>query len=322
MRPPDRSPLAVIALSVSLAGCLWGGGEEAFQGYVEGVYVYVAPEVGGRIAERPAGDGATVAAGDPLFRLDEAAIAPRIEEAEARLAQAEAQLANLVSGKRPEEIAVIEAGKKQAEAAFTQAEKDFDRNRQLFEQRVVSQAAVDAARERRDVARARLDEAESQLAVAALPAREEEIQAARRNRDAVAASLAQLRTEHAKYRVAAPVGGLVARTYFEPGEVVPAGQPVASLLPPGNRKILFFVPEAELAAVSIGQRVRIGCDSCRDGLAATVTFVATEAEFTPPVIYSTETRGKLVFRVEARPEGAAADLKVGQPVDVRAGASR
>ena len=94
-----------------------------------------------------------------------------------------------------------------------------------------------------------------------------------------------------------------------------------SLLPDANKKIRFFLPEPLLATIKVGDRVRVGCDNCGAGLEAEITFIASQAEFTPPVIYSKDNREKLVFRVDARPLGDAAALKVGQPLDITLTAS-
>ena len=110
---------------------------------------------------------------------------------------------------------------------------------------------------------------------------------------------------------------LVQDTYYSEGEWVAAGNPVVSLLPPGNIKLRFFVPETEVGALKIGQAVRATCDGCAAPIAATITYISRQAEFTPPVIYSREQRAKLVFLIEARPEAAdAVKLKPGQPLDV------
>jgi len=98
--------------------------------------------------------------------------------------------------------------------------------------------------------------------------------------------------------------------------VVPAGRPVVSLLPPGNIKVRFFVPEPVLASIDYGDVVKVGCDSCSSDITAHISFIARQSEFTPPVIYSLEERSKLVFLVEALPSNPGA-LRVGQPVDVR-----
>jgi HlyD family secretion protein len=100
-----------------------------------------------------------------------------------------------------------------------------------------------------------------------------------------------------------------------PGEWVEAGGVVLSLLPPENVKVRFFVPEPLLGAMRVGQRVGLRCDGCPDDLSGTVRFIAPEAEYTPPVLYSVESRAKLVFMVEAWPDPGTA-LHPGQPVDV------
>ena len=103
--------------------------------------------------------------------------------------------------------------------------------------------------------------------------------------------------------------------YYRPGEMVPAGRPVLALLPPGNIKVRFYVPETALQNVAYGDTIKIGCDGCAKDLTARVSFIARQSEFTPPVIYSVEERSKLVFLVEALPDKPGA-LRVGQPVDV------
>ncbi|MBC8022334.1 MAG: HlyD family secretion protein, partial [Burkholderiales bacterium] len=118
--------------------------------------------------------------------------------------------------------------------------------------------------------------------------------------------------------VTAFVAGTVADTLFARGEFVPAGAPVVSLLPPGNVKVRFFVPEPTLGSIQVGQKVSLSCDGCANPIGAIVAFIAPQAEFTPPVIYSRDNRAKLVFLVEAKPAaGDAAKLHPGQPVDVR-----
>ena len=112
-----------------------------------------------------------------------------------------------------------------------------------------------------------------------------------------------------------PVSGIVQQVYYRPGETVQPAKPIVALLPPGNIKVRFFVPETLLARIAIGDRLHVTCDGCASDLAAAITFIARSAEFTPPVIYSLEERSKLVFLVEGRPEKPES-LRVGQPVSV------
>ena len=113
----------------------------------------------------------------------------------------------------------------------------------------------------------------------------------------------------------APVNGTVQQIYFREGETVPAQRPVVSIMPPGNMKVRFYVHEADLPKFAIGDEVRVTCDNCSAGLTAKIYFIATSAEYTPPVIYSLDERNKLVYLVQARPSRPDA-LRVGQPVSV------
>jgi HlyD family secretion protein len=115
--------------------------------------------------------------------------------------------------------------------------------------------------------------------------------------------------------VFSPVDGTVQQIYFRPGEIVPASRPVLALLPPGNLKVRFYVPQAVLPDIAYGDEVTVRCDGCAANLTARVSFIARQSEFTPPVIYSLDERSKLVFLIEALPDKPHA-LRVGQPVDV------
>jgi HlyD family secretion protein len=122
-------------------------------------------------------------------------------------------------------------------------------------------------------------------------------------------------TRLARRRMSAPIAGTIQQIYFREGETVPAQRPVVSILPPGNMKVRFFVPEPELPKLKVGDEVRVTCDGCADGLAAKIYFIATTAEYTPPVIYSQDERAKLVYLIQARPDRPES-LRVGQPVSV------
>jgi HlyD family secretion protein len=129
------------------------------------------------------------------------------------------------------------------------------------------------------------------------------------------ARLSSAQTRLKRRKVFSPVTGTVQQVYFREGEMVAAGKPVIALLPPGNLKVRFFVAQAELPKLAIGQAIKLRCDGCADGLTARISFMARSAEYTPPVIYSMEERAKLVFLIEARPDQPD-KLRVGQPVDV------
>jgi HlyD family secretion protein len=122
------------------------------------------------------------------------------------------------------------------------------------------------------------------------------------------ARLNSAQTRLARRSVFSPVEGTVEQIYYRPGEMVPASRPVLGLLPPGNLKVRFFVPETVLPNIAYG-------DTCAKDLTARVSFIARQSEFTPPVIYSLEERSKLVYMIEALPQQPSG-LRVGQPVDV------
>jgi HlyD family secretion protein len=306
----------LVLLALLLPACTGGSERPTFQGYVEGEFIEVAPEVSGRIAELRIGRGDQVDAGALLFRIDAAEAEEEVARAEAELARAEAQLTNLRAGQRPAEIAVIDASIAGAQASLDAARRDLARQEALFQRGIVAQARLDQAREAAAVAQARFLEAERRRDVASLPARNAEIEAAERSVAAAGAVLSQVRARLADYAVSAPAEGRIEDIFYEEGEVASAGSPVLSVLPEDRRKVVFFVPEPARPALPVGSRVAVSCDGCPDGLTAEVRFLASEPEYTPPVIFSRGTREKLVFRAEAALAGEAAELPLGQPVDV------
>jgi HlyD family secretion protein len=171
-------------------------------------------------------------------------------------------------------------------------------------------------------AQARVAELSDALKVAALPARSDQRDASTASAVAAGQVLRQSEWRSNQKQQTAPTQALVADVLFQVGEYVQPGQPVVSLLPPANTKARFFVPEAALAALRLGQKVQIRCDGCGQPIPATISRIATQPEFTPPIIYSNTQRSKLVFMVEAKPDAAQAlRLKPGQPLDVVAAAA-
>jgi HlyD family secretion protein len=129
------------------------------------------------------------------------------------------------------------------------------------------------------------------------------------------AKLNSARTRLERRSRVSPVAGTIQEVYFRGGEMVEPGRPIVSILPPGNVKVRFFVPQAVVPTLHISDRVRITCDGCRKDLYGHISFISAQAEYTPPVIYSLEERARLVFRIEAIPERPK-DLRIGQPATV------
>ena len=312
-----RHWLPCLALLLLLAACSRPA-ERLWSGYVEGDYVYVAAPLGGALAALAVQRGQAVTKGAPLFTLDSASERAAREEAEARAASARSQADNTDKGRRRDEVAVIEAQLGQSRAQAALAASELARTQRLIEQGFVSPAGLDGARSAARQAEARVAELGAALRVARLPARADERAAADALSDAARSALAQTQWREQQKQQRAPADGLVADTLFRVGEWVGAGQPVVALLPNGAVRARFFVPEAELGAVALGQPVELVCDGCGAAIPARIDFIATRAEYTPPVIYSNAQRARLVFLVEARPEAKdGARLKPGQPLDVR-----
>jgi HlyD family secretion protein len=311
--------LLLVAATLALAGCSDHQANE-FPGYMEADLVLVGSEQGGRVETLAVQEGDSVDKGAPIFTLEseaqEAEVAgskARLDEAEARLADARQQM------QRPGEIEVLEASLAQAQAMLQQSTLTLDRTQKLYDKHWVAQAQLDDAKAQHDRNAAAVAEAERRIVAARLPNRSDLIDAAAASVEAARHSLEQAEKNLAKRRVSAPAAGTVEEVYFRQGEVVNAGQAVVALLPPGNLKVRFFVQEPVRAELHTDQSVQVSCDGCQVGLSAKISFIAREAEFTPPVIFSREQRQKLVYLVEARPTDATAKLTAGQPVTVRLG---
>jgi HlyD family secretion protein len=309
--------LCAILLVAAMAGCN-DQTDGVFQGYAEGEYLRVASPIAGQLARLHVARGAAVKTGEPLFTLEQDNEAAARRQAEGQLRQAEAQHRNLLTGKRAEEIEAIQAQLAQAEASLALSESNLARQEELVRARFVSREAADTARSARDRDRGRVHELKAQLAAAKLAARPDEIRAAHAAAAAAREALAQAEWRLEQKSLRAPQDGQVTDTLYVQGEWVPAGSPVVTLLPPNNIKVRFFVPEKILGSMRVGQSVSVRCDGCPEPVAAAISYISSQAEYTPPVIFSRENRAKLVFLVEARPAtDEATRLHPGQPVEVR-----
>ena len=288
------------------------------QGYVEGEFVYIASPYAGQLETLAVQRGAQVKTGDPLFSLENGAEKAVRDEAERKVTQSRATLEDVKKGKRPAEIESMEAQFQQARAALALAEKELLRQQELYKSGASAAQDLDRARSTRDQDRQRVSQLEADLATARLGSRDDQVAAAEAALRAQEAALAKADWDLAQKRQSAPVEGLVFDTLYQQGEWVAAGRPVVVLLPPPNIKVRAFVSEAKVGAIHPGDSVRVSVDGAGDTFAGKVTYISPQAEYTPPVIYSRETRTKLVFMVEARFDSAtAAKLHPGQPVEVQ-----
>jgi HlyD family secretion protein len=258
-----------------------------------------------------------VTAGQTIASVETTDAEIAVRNAEGGLAQAQAELANILYGRRPEEIAAIQATLDAAKVQTEDNKRSLDRERDLNARGFAPQADLDRAQTAYDVSSSRVKELAANLAVAKLPARDDEIAAARSKVKQAQATLDQARWRLGQRTLTAPAPGQISDIIRRPGEVAGPTAPVVSMLPDGALKLTFFAPEQALSSLALGEPLAVHCDGCPPGLTAAVSYIAREPEFTPPVIYSLDERQMLVYLIEARPaHDVALKLQPGQIVDV------
>jgi HlyD family secretion protein len=314
---PMRSFVALLGILAGVAGCA-DSNRGTLQGYAEGEFVHVASPYSGRLDRLAVSRGGQVAQGATLFVLEHGAEQAAVDAAAARIRTAQARLENLGEGRRAAELDVIRAQIESTATALQLSRLQLDQTERLRRSGFIAQAKLDEAKAAVDRDTARVAEARAAMQVGLQSlGRKPEIQAARAEIEAAQAELAQARVRLDQKTGIAPAAALVYDTYYREGELVGAGSPVVSLLPPQNVKVRFFVPETTVGALRAALPVTITCDGCGAPIAAAITFISPQAEYTPPVIYSRDSKAKLVFLVEATPAPADAPrLRAGQPVTV------
>ena len=309
---------AVLAVALALAACEPPRDPNLLQGYVEGEYVYVSCPTAGFLEKLDVARGAQVKPGDPLFSVDPSVQAAARDEVAKRVVKAKSELEDTRKGKRPSEIGSLEAQLAQAKAALDLSTKERERQEALAKAKANSAQDLDRARATHDLDQSRVAQIEADLTTARLGNREDQIAAAEANVRAVDAALAKAEWDLAQTKQAARQNAVVFDVLYRPGEWVPAGTPIVALLPPGHVKVRAFVPQAEASTLKLGQAMSVTIDGLPAPLTGKLGFVSPRVEFTPPVIYGRESRGKLSIMIEVffDPETASA-LHPGQPADVR-----
>lgn len=288
-----------------------------FEGYVEGKFVYVASPQGGRLDQLSVARGDVVSINHPMFTLDREPEASAASQAEQVLHSDEARLADLQTGKRPPEVDMVRAQLAQAQAENKKSVDLLKSYEKQYAAGGISETDLITARAAVESDAALVRQYQHDIAVAELPGREQQLRA---QSDVVAADRAALQQAQWKLQekqISSPRAGLVFDTLYRTGEWVAAGNPIVQLLPPENIEIRFFVPESLVGGLKLGQTVSVHCDGCPSPVAAAITFISNQVEYTPPVIYSNENRAKLVFMVIAKPSVDNAPLlHPGQPLEV------
>lgn len=284
-------------------------------GYVEGEYILLAPIAISQILDVAVRRGEVFIAGQELVVLERRDAQIAVAQARATLAQAKSKLADISLGRRPEEIAVIEASLRSASAQAIEARRELERQKGLLRRGAISQSKYDLSETQAEVADAHAAELEANLAVAKLPARVDVIASAEASVSQAITALDNALWRLSKRTIAASSSGTVIDIIRSAGEIAGPQSPVLLVLPDGAIKLRLYVAEDHFSSIGLGTELAVGCDGCPDDITATVSYVSVGPEFTPPVIYSLENRQKLVYLLEARLEGES-PLKPGQIVNV------
>ncbi len=305
-----------VVLLTTIFGCRKSTAN-VLQGYVEGEFVYVACATAGRLQTLSVARGEAVQPGTKLFEIENVAEQAARDEAARRVAQAQATLADLGKGQRPSELQALEAQLAQAQAALVFSTKELDRQTESAKARATSAQDLDRARASQEQDQQRVAQIIAQLKTARLGQREDQLAAGEANVKATQAALVRAQWELDQRAQSAVQSGVVFDTLYRPGEWVPAGKPVVSILPPAYVKVRAFVPQDRIGNVQTGDKVSVTLDGVAGTYSGTVAFISPNVEYTPPVIYGQENRGKLVIMIEIVFDAqTAAKLHPGQPVDV------
>lgn len=317
--------LSIIAL-VSIAAAAWmawsmlAGDEEpdtlTLYGNVDIRELELGFRVPGRLLAMRVDEGDAVEAGQVLAELDAQPFRDALAAADARVRQAEAQLAKLSNGSRPQEIVQAEANAREAQAALTNAEREYARQRKLIASGATSQENLDAARARRDQTRAALSQANAALALAREGFRDEDIAAGEAELAVAEAQRAQAQTDLADTVLKAPSNATVLSRVREPGSMLAQGQPVYALSLRNPVHVRAYVGEPDLGKLAPGATAWVTTDSSDKRYRGTIGFISPRAEFTPKSVETTDLRTDLVYRLRIVIDEADQGLRQGMPVTV------
>jgi HlyD family secretion protein len=288
-------------------------------GTVEATEAQLGFSVPGRIENIMVHEGEPVKTGVELAYLDRAETTARRQQAVAQVIAARAQLQELERGFRREEVAQGRSALAAAVERLNDARRDLERTQQLYEGGAVSQEAYDKARVAYDVAKSQHEQAQEQLKILETGPRQEKIEAQRAQLSQAEAAVRTIDAILANMVIRVPFDGFVTVRHRELGEIVSAGSPILTIMNPDDRWVRIYIPENRIGAVHLGQSAVITTDTYPTKVyQGKVIFIATEAEFTPKTVQTTEERVKLVYAVKVRvTEDPTYDLKPGMPADVR-----
>jgi HlyD family secretion protein len=319
-----RAPLAIVVVAAAAIGAFFffrgrgDGSSLAASGTVEATEAALGFQSAGRIASIRVNEGDRVRAGDTIAVLDRTELGAREAQARAQLGASTAGLTELQRGARSEELAQAREADSAAAVRLADAQRDLRRVEQLFRGGAASQEAFDKARLAADVVRSQREQAAQQLRLVQSGPRAERIEAQRAMVASANASLRQVEAQLANAVIVAPFDGIVTVRQRQPGEIVAPGAPVVTMANFADRWVRIYIAEMRLGAVKLGAPATITTDTYADRTYdGAVSFIASQAEFTPRNVQTTEERVKLVYAVKVRISGdTALALKPGMPADV------
>ncbi len=314
----DNRIFFIVITVVSLAGCNRQETKE-YTGYSYGDFIYLSHGETEKIEEVLVSKGEWVKKGQALVKMESFTAKNALLLAEKKFRSESTLLKNLQSGERPEELNVVRAQLARASSAARLAKNQLVKYQPLFSKKLISSFEWETIQDDYAQKSAQVNELSHQLSAKQLPARQAQVA----SQTAIVES-AKAEWDKAKWNlqqniISAPQDAQVYDVIYRTGERPVAGKPVISLLPPDNIKIRFFIPQAKLASFNVGMKMSVMCDNCHQPISGKVNYISPQAEYTPPVIYSTERRDKLMYRAEILLDKGSDNLiKLGQPVRVGA----
>lgn len=285
-------------------------------GSVEATTVELSFKLPGQVIERNVDEGETVKAGQVVARLEGADLSEELAARRADVATQRAALAELQAGTRSEEIRQAEAALERARAEEVRARDNYARYKNLLQREVVPRSEYDVVKTTHDGASATAQEAAERLRELKNGPRRETIDQARARLTATEKGLALAETRLGYTTLVSPVSGTVLAKHVEPGEQVSPGTPIVSVADLSSVWIKAYIPETELGRVRLGQKAEVTTDTFPGKVyPGAVTFIASEAEFTPKTVQTEKERVKLVYRIKITVANPSRELKPGMPAD-------
>jgi HlyD family secretion protein len=305
----------LVCVPLLAGGC--GKSPPTYQGYMEGQFSYLSAPLAGNLKRLLVSRGDRVGVDAALFAVDSPDAEYSVKRQYHQWQSSLGELKDMQSGKRPSEIEALRAQIAQAKASAARSAQQAARAEADYRIQAISLEKLEAGRATAKVDAARVRELDSQLKTAELPARVSQLRSQQETTEALRAEYERASRQNDRLSVTTPGKGLVIDTFYRIGEWVPAGSPVVKILTDQGVKVRFFLPEMQLSQVHVGETVKLTCDGCTKTYTAKISYIAPQAEYTPPVIYSNESRSKLVFLIEAQPDDSQTDLlHPGLPVQV------